>query len=232
MEPVLFYGVPSGCSFGAIVALEWLGLPYRLCRVEMPREVTSAAFRKINPVAATPALLTQTGETLSESLAILNHVGALHLEAGVSFAQGTREFDRLNQMLAYLNTTFFGAFSPLWHIFEHEIEPAAKAVLRGYGAGKVAKAHDELETLLGDGPWLLGERKTLADAYFAAIARWTKYHDVIDRADYPGLQRLLETLEADPAVIFAHAIEAGEAPKGAGGFRGHVRLEELATVAA
>ncbi|MCR7705994.1 glutathione S-transferase, partial [Pseudomonas aeruginosa] len=35
MEPVLFYGVPHGCSFGSIVALEWLGRPYRLCRIEM-----------------------------------------------------------------------------------------------------------------------------------------------------------------------------------------------------
>ena len=24
MTPILFYGVPSGCSFGSIVALEWL----------------------------------------------------------------------------------------------------------------------------------------------------------------------------------------------------------------
>ena len=36
MEPVLFYGVPSGCSFGSIVALEWLGIPYKLCRIDMP----------------------------------------------------------------------------------------------------------------------------------------------------------------------------------------------------
>ncbi|MFC6980781.1 hypothetical protein [Microbulbifer taiwanensis] len=49
MTPVLFYGVPSGCSFGSIVALEWLGKPYQLCRVEMPEAATSDSYRRINP---------------------------------------------------------------------------------------------------------------------------------------------------------------------------------------
>jgi glutathione S-transferase len=35
MQPVLFYGVPQGSSFGSIVALEWLEQPYQLCRIEM-----------------------------------------------------------------------------------------------------------------------------------------------------------------------------------------------------
>lgn len=232
MEPVLFYGVPSGCSFGSIVALEWSGLPYRLSRIEMPGEVSGPAFRAINPVGATPALRTEAGETLSESMAILNHIAARSPQSGIAFAQGTRDFDRLNEMLAYLNTSFFGSFSPLWRTLEHAMEPGEKAALRAYGAAKVVAVHAELEALLGDKPWLLGEQKTLADAYFAGIARWTKYHDVIDRADYPRLQRLFDKLEADPAVIFAHAIEAGETPKGAGGFRGHVALADLAGVAA
>ncbi|GMU06544.1 hypothetical protein [Corallococcus caeni] len=126
--PILFYGVPSGCSFGSIVALEWLGRPYH----------------------------------------------ARGVGTGLSFAQGTGDFDRLNQMLAYLNTTFFSAFSPLW-----------------YG-----------------------------------IARWTRYHEVLDRHDYPKVQGLFERLEADAGVRFAHAIEKGETPQGSGAFQGYVRLAE------
>lgn len=230
MEPVLFYGVPSGCSFGSIVALEWLGEPYRLCRIEMPKEVVGEAFRRINPVAETPALLTADGRVITESMAILNHIGAhpRAIEAGLSFRQGTAEFDRLNQMLAYLNTSFFGAFGPLWHILEHELEAGPEAALRDYGVAKVAKAHADLAALLGDKPYLLGQRPTLADAYFAGIARWTRYHDVPGRKDHPNLQRLFEALEADPAVQFAHAIERGENPKGAGGYRGSVELAQAA----
>jgi glutathione S-transferase len=160
-------------------------------------------------------------------MAILNHLGARGIAKGLSFAQGTAGFDRLNQMLAFLNTSFFGAFGPLWYAVEHGVEGSDKDVLRAYGAAKVAKAHADLEAMLGDKEWLLGDRRTLADAYFIGIARWTKYHDVVDRRDYPGLQRLFEKLEANPAVRFAHAIERGETAVGAGGFQGEVTLNDV-----
>jgi glutathione S-transferase len=227
MLPILFYGVPSGCSFGSIVALEWLGAPYRLCRIDMAGPtITSPAYARVNPVAETPALLTGEGAIVTESMAILGHLGARGIDRGLGFAQGTPAFDRLNRMLAFLNTSFFDAFSPLWYALEHGIDGAEGAALRRYGAANLAKAHANLEAMLGARPWLLGERRTLADAYFVGIARWTAYHDVLDRRDYPALQRLFERLEADPAVRFAHAIERGEAVRGAGGFRGEVGLEE------
>nr|WP_255671789.1 glutathione binding-like protein [Corallococcus sp. AS-1-6] len=154
-------------------------------------------------------------------------LGARGVGTGLSFAQGTEDFDRLNQMLAFLNTTFFGAFSPLWYALEHaELPEAEKQALRKLGARKVVSAHANLEALMRDTPWLLGDHRTLADAYFIGIARWTRYHDVLDRRDYPKLQGLFERLEADPGVRFAHAIEKGEAPQGNGAFQGHLRLAE------
>lgn len=224
-SPILFYGVPSGCSFGSLVALEWLGRPYRLCRIDMPEGFT-ADYLRLNPAAETPALITADGHALTESMAILNHIGGLGIGRGLGFAQDTRDFDRLNRMLAYLNTTFFNAFSPLWHVLEHGVEGDAGAALTQYGRDGVARAHAQLEAMLGDAPWLLGERRTLADAYYIGIARWTKYHDVVDRRDYPRLQRLYDRLEADPAVVFAHAIEEQAPATGTGGFQGHISLRD------
>lgn len=225
MSPILYYGVPSGCSFGSIVALEWSGQPYRLVRVEMPEMIHTDAYRAINPVGETPSLMTANGDVVVESMAILNHIGAHAVASGIAFEQGSREFDELNRMLAFLNTTFFNAFSPLWHVLEHEVDAATKAALTEYGRAKVERAHAELERMLGDKPWLLGEQRTLADAYFIGIARWTKYHSVVDRRNYPNLQRLYDKLEADPAVIFAHAIEDQRPAKSSGGFQGEIGLE-------
>lgn len=63
MQPILFYGVPQGCSFGSIVALEWLGQPYRLCRVEMLEQPWDPLFERINPLYQTPALLLGTASS-------------------------------------------------------------------------------------------------------------------------------------------------------------------------
>lgn len=225
--PILFYGVPSGCSFGSIVALEWLGQPYQLSRIEMPAVVSSDDYKRINPVGETPTLRTAAGDFISESMAILNHIGAQDLDRRLAFAQGTPGFDRLNQMLAFLNTSFFNAYAPLWYAVEHDLDDVEKKVLTDYGRAKVQKAHADLSAMLGDKPYLLGDHRTLADAYFVGIARWNEYHQVVDRRDYPDLQRLYDTLEADPAVVFAHAIERQEPTRSAGGFAGEVALDQV-----
>lgn len=225
MTPVLFYGVPSGCSFGSIVALEWLGQPYHLSRIQMPEVVSSEAYRRINPIGETPTLRTGRGDLLSESLAILNHVAARGIDRGIGHAQGTPGFDHLNRMLAFLSTSFFNAYVPLWHALEHGSEGEEKRVLTEFARGKVAKAHRDLSMLLADKPWLTGDHRTVADAYFIGIARWNEYHQVVDRRDYPNLQRLYDALEADPAVQFAHAIEDQREAVGSGGFRGEIPFE-------
>lgn len=227
MEPVLLYGVPMGCSFGSIVALEWLGQPYRLCRIDMPSETQTELYGRINPIRETPALLLEDGTALSESAAILQNIATRGISKGLGFVQGTREYDHLNQVIAFLNTTFFSSFSSLWRAYEMEENPPVQTVLRDVGRDAVNKAHEQLEGILADNEWLTGSRRTLADAYFIGISRWAAYHRVVARGQYPKLQRLIDRLEADPAVIFAHAIEDEGRAVSSGGFRGHISLEEL-----
>lgn len=227
MSLTLFYGVPEGCSFGSIVALEWSGLPYRLCRIDMPETVSGADYRHINPMAETPTLMLADGRLVSESMVILGHIAARTMDKGLGFKAGTPDDDRLKQMLAFLNTSFFNAFSPLWHAFEHDLTDEARDALRAYGFAKVAQAHAQLETLLDGKQWLLGDRKSLADAYFMGIARWNDFHKVVDRTAYPALNDLYQRMLDDPAVRFAHAIEHEEPATGAGSFLGHVTLGDM-----
>lgn len=228
MDPVLFYGVPQGCSFGSIVALEWLQQPYLLCRISMPHDMQSDLYARVNPARETPALLLESGVTLSESVAILHNLAARGPKQCLGFAQGTPEYDRLNQVLAYLNTTFFSAFSPLWKAYEMESDPPVQEMLRTLGRAAVVKAHVHVEALLAGREWLAGEHRTIADAYFMGIARWANYHHVVDQREYPRLYRLVQKLEADPAVTFAHAIEAETPTQISGAYRGHISLEEVA----
>ncbi|WNG42143.1 glutathione S-transferase [Archangium violaceum] len=225
MEPVLFYGVPQGCSFGSIVALEWLGVPYRLSRIthDTPKDL----FAQFNPVRQTPVLLLENGTALTESAAILQHLANRVPERRLGFAQGTPEHDRLNETLAYLNTTFFSAFAPLWASFEMEKNPPVQEMLRTMGREKVAKAHKELEAMMARREWLVGNTRTIADAYFIGIARWATFHGVADPRAYPRIHAHIQRLEADPAVIFAHAIEEERPATSSGGFKGHVALEDL-----
>ncbi len=229
MEPVLFYGVPHGCSFGSIVALEWLERPYRLCRIEMLEQPWDPLYGKVNPLFLTPSLVLEDGAPLTESHAILQHLAVRGREAGLGFESGSREFDRLSEMLAYLNTDFFAAFGPLWTLYEKQgLNGVQQELLRQLGREAVEQGCAHLDGLLAQREWLLGERRSLADAYFSGLARWIVYHRLFDpEPAYPHLARHMRRLQADPGVQFAEAIERGETPVGAGGFRGHVTLEAL-----
>ena len=232
MKTVLFYGVPSGCSLGAVIALEWLAQPYQLSRIEMMDE-WPAGYAAINPRMKTPALLTgpHPGNTpgLSESAAILHHIGQRGVAQGLGFQAGTPEFDRLSEMLSYLTTDFFAAFAPLWTLYDKgENDAATKTVLRAWGEDSVRKEIAYLERLLEGRTWLLGGQRTVADAYLFAVGRWAEYHDVL-RLDgkYPNVEAYFKRLQADPAVQFALALERGEDAKGNGSFQGHVALRDL-----
>lgn len=225
MDPILFYGVPAGCSFGAIVALEWSGRPYRLCRIEMPAVVGSAAYRRFNPLGETPTYISETGEVFSQSLAILQHIARSSHDPRMGPGVGTPGFDRLIESLAFQHTSFFGSFSPLWQAFEGA-EEGEKEVLRAVGRRKVRKAFDQLALLLKGRTWLAGDGPTVADAYFMGIVRWNDFHKVLDLADYPALEALRARLEREPAVRFALAVEHGQEATSAGQYSGSVALAE------
>jgi glutathione S-transferase len=164
---------------------------------------------------------------VSQSVAILHHIGAASPASGLVPPPGSAAFDRFNQVLSFLNSNFFESFAPLWYALEHGKEGLEKQALVDMGHHKVRKAHADLEHMRGGAPWLLGAQRTAADAYFAGIARWNDFHHVLDRNDFPAVHALCERLQSDPAVQFAHAIEHGEAGTGAGGFAGHVDLAAM-----
>lgn len=228
MEPILVYGVPAGSSMGLVAALEWLGQPYRLCRVDMLGEMRQASYARINARHETPALITDEGRTLTETLAIAAWFEARDTERHISFDPRSPQADRMHQLMAFINTGFTGAFGPLWAAMEMDPpDPALQAALRQFGQAAVIERHDKLEAMLDRTAFLAGDRPTLADGLLVGVARWLEFHRVAERSRWPRLAALRARVEADPAVRFALAIEDGESPTGSGACRGHVALADV-----
>jgi glutathione S-transferase len=228
MEPILIYGFPAGSSMGLIAALEWLGQPYRLCRVDMLGEMRDPSYGRINARHETPAFITEDGKTLTETMAIAAWIEARDAERRVSFAPKSAEADRMHQLLGFINTGFTGAFSPLWAALEMETpDPALQAALRHWGREQVIERHDKLEAMIGDTRFLVGDRPSLADGVLIGIARWLEYHEVAEPKRWPKIDAVRRRIEADPAVIFATAIENGETLAGSGALLGQVPLGQV-----
>ncbi|HEY0819378.1 MAG TPA: glutathione S-transferase family protein [Rhizobacter sp.] len=227
MTPILFAGYPQGSSLGLVAASEWLGLPYRVARVHMPDDMLSEAYGRLNGRRETPALILENGEALTENLAIAHWLASRDTAHRISFAPGSNESLRMHQWMAFLNTSFTGAFSPLWVAMENPSTPEdVRQVLQRHGREAVALRHAQLEAMIGDAPYLVGDHPTLADAIFIGVARWADFHSAVDPRAFPKIQALKARLEADPAVQFAHAVEDGVAATGSGAMVGLVPLAD------
>lgn len=228
MELILVYGYPSGTSMGLVAALEWLGQPYKLSRVDMLGEMREPPYKRINKRVETPVLITDQGRPLTETMAIAAWLEARDKERRISFDPLSAEADRMHQLMGFLNTGFTGAFTPLWVALElPEPDPDFEMALRRFGRERVIERHDRLEEMLDGSYWLAGDKHTLADGLLAGVARWLEYHEVADISRWPKLRALRQRVESDPAVVFATALENGETPAGKGAFKGHMPLAEV-----
>lgn len=213
---------------GLVAAFERLGQPYRLCRVDMLTEMKNDAYASINGRQETPVLITDKGRMLTETMAIAAWLEARDTQRRISFDPRSPEADRMHQLMAFVNTGFTAAFSPLWVALETEsAEPALLATLRDFGRKAVTERHDRLEAMIGDTDFLVGDRLTLADTTLIGVARWAEFHKAVDGAAHPRLAVLRGRIEADPVVQYAQAIEDGEKPAGSGACLGHVPLAEV-----
>ncbi|MFN7025919.1 MAG: glutathione S-transferase family protein [Pseudorhizobium sp.] len=228
MEPILVHGFPAGSSMGLVAALEWMGQPYKLCRVDMFGSMRDPSYRQINPRVETPVLITDQGNVVTETMAIAAWLEARDTDRRISFDAHSREADRMHQLTAFINTGFTSAFSPLWAAMEMQNpDPAFQAFLRAWGGEGVVERHDRLEEMIGDTRFLIADHPTLADGVLIGVARWLDFHQVADKARWPKLAALRSRIEGDPAVVYATALERGELQPGSGACTGHLELPEV-----
>lgn len=222
MTPILFV-TPGSCGLGSIVALEWLGRPYRISRLSV-EEHSDVRYLALSPLGEVPALLS-SGRILTESFAILHHLGTQDA-AGRLIPKDAASFDRLNQSLAYLVSTFHAGFRPIFHPDRFAITEAGRKEAYDAAVGRLPKEYAHVERLLEDTGWFAGPGPSVVDAYFLGLARWGD--KFIDVRSYPNIRRLRERLSEDPAVAFALDVEQGNSNTSSGSFQGLIGLADVA----
>lgn len=227
-NPILFFS-PGACSLGAMVALEWSGKPYNLCRVEKPQR-QSEAYLKLNKTGQVPALKTES-RLITENSAILQHIAGLDTGKQIAFEQGTQQFDKMNTLLSLLSSNFHVAFYPYFAPQRYHDDEEIQAEIKEKAVSNIRTKYDLMNSQLAGHDYLFGgDKPTIADAYFYGMVRWgVKLFDI--QNDFPNLARFMANMEKDPAVKFALATEKGEDAKTTGDFKGQVELEEVSPAA-
>lgn len=201
----LFYS-PGSCALASHIALEEAGADYALRRIDFASaEQTKPDYRAINPKARVPSLQTPRG-VVTETPAILAFIAQSFPEAGLAPLDDVFGFAQLQAFTAYLCSTVHVAHAHRGRAYRWTDDEAAMEALRKKAPETVGACFQLIEREMFRGPWVMGERYTIADPYLFTIARWLEM-DGVDLTPIPRVLDHRERMRRRPAVAKALADE-------------------------
>lgn len=192
------FHAPRSRSSRLVWLIEELGAEVRIEYCDIVRGDGSGAPDPNNPHpdGKVPALL-HDRTLITESGAIAVYLSGLYPEAGLGFPPGVAERGILLDWMFWAA----GELEPgLWGKISGATATDATARLR------YQQVSDRLIEALWEGPWLMGERFTVADVIIGGTLMWARSH----LPDSPVFDRYLERLRQRPARMRAEARD--EAP--------------------
>ena len=195
----LYWLADSG-AFAVQAVLEELGQPYR-------REVMSTAagdhrtpaFLAVNPMAQIPALRLPDGTIVTESGAMVAHLCDAHPEAGLLPAPGTSGRAEAYRWLFWLATGLYESDLRYYYPDRYTADPAGAEAVKAAALARMDHLRAIAETLIGAGPYALGERFSAVDLYLFMLALWHP-DPVAVRERHPRLGELVRRVRQRPAV--------------------------------
>lgn len=220
---ILFYS-PGTCSLAAIVLLQWLEEPHRLCRVSREERKGPVFRRAINEHGQVPALL-RSGRVLTENAAILLLLADLRPQADLVPEAGSPDRYEMYRWLSWLDSGFHSAHAPMFAPQRFVPDESLHDVVRAHALETIQEQVAVLDRHLEDRDHVLFEKRNLLDPYVFAMARWCE--EKLDYAHaFPNLARFLDSMREDEGIRTGLAIEAGDILSG-GSLHGHVEMTQL-----
>jgi GST-like protein len=159
----------------------------------------------LNPLGQVPTLILPDGRVMTESAAMLLHIGDVRPESGlVPKAEAPERaafLDHLVRMVAAVYPTFTFGDDPLkFAVPEDAVAPVRQAI-----DGRRLDLFRHMDAALaGDTRFAFGERPTAVDLYLAVMAWWRPGRDWF-RANVPRISGIADAALEVPAV--ARAVE-------------------------
>jgi len=202
------YYATGACSLAPHIALEEAGDRFELSRVDLAaNQQNSAEFLRLNPKARVPTL-TDGDWVLTEAPAILRYIAARHPAAGL-WPWDPRQEARCAEWLAWISSTIHVSAGHVRRAARYASDPGAVEDVAATAKKTCRELWQTVEARIGEGPWAIGERYSVADPYLLVYWMWGRSpllgYDMAH--DFPQWTAHARRLAARPAVQRAFASE-------------------------
>jgi GST-like protein len=158
------------------------------------------ALKRVNPLAQIPTLVDDAGNVLSESAAILIHLGLAHPGSGLLSSDPVRRAQQIRGLIYIAANCYAGIgildYPDRWY---PDPDDAVKAAMQRRGKTRLHELWDLFADQFPATPWLSGDRLGALDLLAATVSRWSgaRQHLAVSRPDFSAA---LARIEADPRV--------------------------------
>lgn len=168
MDLTLYYS-PGACSMAAHIILEEGSFEFTPRATPINEKATrSDEYLAMNPLGFVPVLAID-GEYLTELPAILAYLATLR--PSLAPAPGSLPHARCLEWLAWMSSSFHVKYAQLFRPERFLPEGPERAVLTRHALTFLARCNERVNDRLA-GPWVLGERFSIVDAYIFPFFRW------------------------------------------------------------
>ncbi|MFQ2091423.1 glutathione S-transferase family protein [Aeromonas taiwanensis] len=205
MSELTLYLAPGTCAMAVRIALVEANAPHRIQRLDLAAgEQRSPAYLAINPKGRVPALVTERG-VLTETPALLLYVAQRFPEAQLAPLDDPFLLARMQEVHSFLASTVHVAHAHGRRASRWADDEQAIAAMQAKMPRNMRDGFSEIEHHYLAGPWVLGERFSLADIYLFVVAGWLA-SDGVDIAEFPKVAAHHERMLARPTVQEALAV--------------------------
>lgn len=209
------YYAPGTCALATHIALEEASAPYEAVRVDFGSQAQrSPEYLAVNPKGRVPALVTEAG-TLTETPALLCFVAQRFPEAGLAPLDDPLALAQIQEFNSYLCSTVHVAHAHGRRGARWADDAGAIEAMKRKVPATVTECFRLIEDKFIKGPWVMGERYTIADPYLFTIGTWIE-GDGVDTSKLPRVMAHRARMLARPAVQKAVAVEGTQisSPRG------------------
>jgi len=167
------YYAPGACSIGTHFLMEEMGLDYETVRLDLKQgDQLKPGYTEVNAKNKVPSLIRDDGSLLTEFVAIAFWLGKAHPEKGM-MPEGLEGEVRALEWLDYaVATIHMQGFTRMLRPAKFTPTEAEHDWVREQGRAIVDKAFGIVSARLGDAPFIMGERLSIADAGLFYVLFW------------------------------------------------------------
>lgn len=169
------YYFKGSCALAPHIALEWAGADYELEAVKRSATRSPEFLETINPRGKVPVLELDDGRKLDQVNAILLWIAEHHGDADLGPGESVEERYEMDNLLSHFNGDVHNAFTPYFLTPRFTAEEEHQASVKDAALKELGFQLDGLEKLLEGRKWVLGDRRSVLDAYMTVFCSWSRF---------------------------------------------------------